>query len=386
MKKNSKNLLITESEKNYILKMYGILKEQESGKALVQQQKTTDITEPIKQTTPKPPVVKSIADKGEQKPLLSETLTTTFTAGFYSDKYLDKKGLQTLITKVTQIASDPKLQNNILEVYVTVEAGESKSPNWDREQDPTGTNPKFKMNSGDLAKRRKDTIDKYLGSQLSNVLIGKGRVYINNVKPIIGGPEWDPKKASDPTYQQQLKSAQFVRVRIDVYVTSKSFSCLDGMTVELNYETPGDHQCNNAVFQIYLNDILITREDGKTYGNLNNKGIFDEKPNDVGGSRFNKFVVSDQQAKQIISKGITQDGIPVKIVCRNAEDLGGPLVNSEQWGVGCHTSVGDIVIIPNETGQRTVLRGGTPKDRGQSVIVGGFKPCGGKTFENEINV
>jgi hypothetical protein len=152
------------------------------------------------------------------------------------------------------------------------------------------------------------------------------------------------------------------------------------MTIDINYEKPGNHKCNNAIFQVFLNNVLINRNDGKPYGNLNNDGNFDEgAKGDNGGSRYNRFIVTNQMASQIASKGISSTyGLPLTIKCVNAGDVGGQVITSKSWGDGCHTSVGDIIITPQFSKQTTVLRGGTPGKRGETTNVGSFKPCGGK--------
>lgn len=376
MEKNRKKFLITESEKDYILKMYGIVKEQqESGKPIVQKQKVQDKPETTGQ--PNPIEQRQLKEKSGQEPKLSKEIKITFNPGYYSEKYLNKNELTPLINEVRSIISNKDItNNNFVEVFITVNSGESQIPAWDNEK-----NNKLKV--GDLANFRKNTINKFLGQEISKYLLDKGRVLINNVEPVIGQTKWDPEEYKKNP--QKYINEQFVYVKIDVFVTSKNLTCLNGMTIDINYETPGDHKCNNAVYQVFVNNVLINRDNGKPYGNLNNDGKFDEGK-DIAGSRYNRFVINDKLAREIINNKITSEGLPVTIKCVNAGDVGGEVVKSEAWGDGCHTSVGDIVITPHFTKQTTVLRGGTPNKRGESAIVGMFNACGGKKVESQVKV
>jgi hypothetical protein len=376
MEKNTKKILISESEKDYILKMYGIVKEQkESGKPIVQKQKVQD--KPKTTGQPNPIEQKQLKEKSGQQPKFSKEIKITFPPGYYSENFLDKKELTPLINEVRSIITDKNITNsNFIEVFITVKSGESLIPPYDNEK-------KVPLKTGDLAKFRKDTINKYLGEEISKYLLDRGKVFINNVEPIIGKTPWDP--AEYKKNPQKYINEQFVYVDIDVFITSKNYTCLNGMTIDINYETPGDHKCNNAVYQLFINNVLINRDNGKPYGNLNNDGKFDEGK-DIAGSRYNRFVVNDKLARQIINNKITSEGLPVTIKCVNAGDVGGEVITSEAWGDGCHESVGDIVITPHLSKQTTVLRGGTPNKRGESVIVGMFNACGGKTAESQVKV
>jgi hypothetical protein len=375
MNKNSKKLLITESEKDFILKMYGIIKEQEeSGEVNIQPQKVQD--KPEDTETPATIENKQIEVKRQQKPVFSTGITENFKAGYHSDKFLDKTALNKLVTAVNSIVNNSD-GLHLIEVFITVTAGESSIPNTDNE-----SNPPVAIGVGELAKLRKKTIDTWLSQEISQLIKNKGKIYINNVPIVLPKIAWDPVKFKQNP--QQYYDEQFIYIKLDIYKTSKDYTCLNGMTIDINYEKPGDHKCNNAIFQVFLNNVLINRNDGKPYGNLNNDGKFDEGPEgDNGGSRYNRFVVTNEMATQIASKGLSSTyGLPLTIKCVNAKDVGGEEIKTKRWGDGCHTSVGDIIITPKLTKQTTVLRGGTPGKRGETSVVGRFKPCGGKITQS----
>jgi hypothetical protein len=374
MKKNSKKLLITESEKDFILKMYGIIKEQEeSGEVNIQPQKVQD--KPEDTETPATIENKQIEVKGQQKPVLSREIKVNFKSGYHSDKYLDKTVLNELVTAINSVINTAK--DSLLEVFISVTAGESSIPNRDNERNPPAI-----IGVGELAKLRKQTIDTWLSQKISELLKNKGKVYINNIPIVLPKIPWDVTKFNQNP--QQYYDEQFIYIKLDIYKTSKDLTCLNGMTIDINYQKPGNHKCNNAIFQVFLNNVLINRNDGKPYGNLNNDGNFDEgAKGDNGGSRYNRFIVTNQMALQIASKGISSTyGLPLTIKCVNAGDVGGQVITSKSWGDGCHTSVGDIIITPKLTKQTTVLRGGTPGKRGETSVVGRFKPCGGKITQS----
>jgi hypothetical protein len=357
-----KKITITESERQFILKMYGILNEQQQ----------------IEPKDNKINIVKNVTTK-ETKSVFSKSIKLTFDPGYHSETYIKgKEKLNSLIDEVKDIIST-RTKYATAEIVITVATGESKIPNYDKENN-------VKIGEKGLAILRKKTIDKYLSEKIAPFLEGKGIIKINNVEPIISGPEWDKARyeRGDQTLIAAYEQAQFIEVKIDILMKSKSYDCLNGMTIELSYKAPGDHECNNAVFELYLDNTRINRYDGKTYGNLNNDGIFDEKPNEPRGSRYNKFVVTDEMAKEIVSK-TSNPFLAVKLKCINAADVEGekgPLVNSQTWQDGCHYQVGDIKITSGLTNITTLLKGSTPRTRGQIGTIGYINACGGNYKPN----
>lgn len=387
---NIKKLLITEIEKRNILSQYGIIVEEAN------------------------PVTSLTIDK-----------YVTFPGGYYSEEYLGKD-LTSEVDKIQQFLKEKQGKSFLVDVIL--ESGESQIPNTDNE------NGGKKVDRGFLAIKRNETIKKYITTQLQSFVDNKLLVKIPEFKifpPKIGNTPWVgqpfcPKNllpTEDTQGYECLKSTfkpgkdtnnkpivnwisgkqkvyketsdlylkeQYIRVKIEVKELIDMKKCLNNMTIEVNYTDLGkQHFCNSAIYEIYIkgnlnkNSSKLTRTDGKGYASLNNDSEgaksysapanlinYDNEPNKHKGKRYNKFIVTTEIAAKLISDGSTSFIISAK--CIN------PLnISHVQWGDGCHTGVGNIVIT-NGRGETTEYNSETPTGKNQVKVLKAINACGGE--------
>lgn len=230
----------------------------------------------------------------------------------------------------------------------------------------------------------------------------------------------------------QYKREQYIRVTITVNESiiqptptvtptptgsTVQIECLNNMVIELNYtDKSKQHKCNNAIYRLYIkgdktpgNGVLLLRDDGKDYASLNNhterlkelltmnpfqlfmrvfkseterkrqdtnkdkiQAMFkyDNKPEDNGGVRYNKFIVNPDIAKQITDDGSTKFYIMAQ--CYNPENY-----SSGNWGKNCHSSVGEINVT-NGKGERFEYKSKTPNKMNEIVTLLPINACGQK--------
>ena len=388
---NIKKLLITEIEKRNILSQYGIIVEEAN------------------------PVTSLTIDK-----------YVTFRGGYYSEKYLGNE-LPTQIYKIQQFLKEKQGKSFLVDVIL--ESSESKIPNTDNENGGVRVEPLF------LAKKRNETIKKYITTQLQSFVDEKLIVnmpkftviepkqgntkwigqpfcpqnllpkddtqgYICKEKNFRPGkddsgkpiPNWETGK--DTTYKelkQKYITEQNIRVKIEVRELIDMKKCLDNMTIEVNYtDLSKQHVCNSAIYEIYIkgnlnkNSSKLTRTDGKGYASLNNDykeaesfgyGLInydnEPEPDKRGGKRYNKFIVTTEIAAKLISDGSTSFIISAK--CIN------PLKKHThpQWKDGCHVGVGNIVIT-NGRGEKTEYNSKTPTGKNEEKVLKAINACGGE--------
>jgi hypothetical protein len=211
----------------------------------------------------------------------------------------------------------------------------------------------------------------------------------NDGKPIVN---WFNGK--NTVYKSTLDSylkEQFVNVKIMLTELTEMKKCLDNMTIDVDY-VGNTHTCNSAIYKIYIkgnlnktgNGVLLLRNDGKDYASLNNHysspaikenpnlGKYDNNPKETSGHRFNKLIVTPEIASTLISDGSTSFIISAQ--CINPENN-----NDKRWGVGCHESVGNIVIT-NGNGQKFTYEAKTPKIKNQVISLVPINACG----ENKV--
>lgn len=395
---NIKKFLITESEKKDILKQYGILSEQ-----------ATDNTQPSK--------------------TLEVDVRVTFKGGYYSETYADfKNTLDPELAKVTEFLKNG--QGKAYMVSVMLGGGESRIPNTDNEKGGTRVEPGF------LSKKRTATIQNYITKQLQSYVNQKLLLTLPSFKVVnpqgdVGGPKWigqpfcpsnkipaDDKqgyvclsKTFDPgngiknwfngkqtDYATQLNeyiNAQYLRVKLKLEELTTIKECLDNMVIEINYtDLSKGHKCNSSVYEITLNDVPLTRDDGKKYASLNNAkrkdgtpDPYDNNPGTCTGSgntdktcmRYNKFIVSPDLANKILSATIpnTKPGQTPKFrigaTCRNYNNE-----SHHKWGNGCHEGAGDIKVT-NGKGQIFNYQASTPTGKDQTAYMKDINACGKET-------
>jgi hypothetical protein len=386
--------------------------------------------------------------------------------------------LNELISKIN--LEDFKTKNRSIgdkfEFKIITSSSESQIPNLDREK-PEGQQM---IGPLDLAIKRKTTVDElvrdYLTSKLGPLTtsVNKNKEpYVTfsvvNKKPVIGPTPWSgsffcPKdkdsrnycvpiyrkgvKDGDPKFldiKQKYDSEQNLTVdvqlqikemdeisslptikpkitqNLDIKAPVPNFNfnpgCLRDMKIKINYETTG-HFCNQSVYEVYINDILMKRDsDNAPYVSLNNAGLMDNagnsitnvggkkeiKSNDPKGKRYNTITIPNSLISQLNDNTGT---LKIKITCRNLKYFGldqksfdnllftkvpnGKLSlngndglywdpsNQEwyhdRWKNGCHDSVG-LIKVTNGLGKKANFTLTTPTKKNESIITAEFDPC-----------
>jgi hypothetical protein len=390
-----RKLLISEEEKNYIKSLYNL--------TILQEQTETG-------TTPTDELV-------IQKKI-------DFPAGYYNESYLEP--LKPELDKIKNfLSSNP---NNSYVVSLDIKSGESKIPNTDNESPSKESLPQ-----GELSKRRAETIKNYVSNYwgsagMTNMELAPrpveavngetewvgqnfcpsnslksgdeiGRECLNrNFNPKNGKPNWFNGK--DNVYKEiktKYDTEQFVYITMKVVKNQPSLEpCLDGMKIQVNYEKPGKHYCNSSIYELYINGVLLMRDDGKPFASLNNgikpsefkgKNILGKEktfgPNDIeyydnsisgpdrkpdyAGNRYNTFIISTDLAKKLSAE---KNVFEISAICRNP-------TNQKAYKGGCHTDVGKITII-NGLGVTQEYKVNTPNKRDETKILVSIDACGKK--------
>jgi hypothetical protein len=343
----------------------------------------------------------------EQKEVARDPLVIdkviTFPAGYHSAKYLTD--LVPEIEKITQYLKSSKGKTFV--VNVEMSSGESQIPNNDVE-----TKDEDGKTQGWLAQKRQTSITQYITDQLQSYVEGGLLASLPQftVNPIsIGRTPWvgqtfvQPnrekylctekesrsgcvrkynacKQSSCRDIAQRYASEQYIRVNITLNEKIEKIpeekKCLDNMTIEVNY-TKNNHNCNAAVYKIFINGILLTRDDGKPFASLNNDKINTNKELDyynndpkTGGQRYNKFIITPEIATELLKGG--KDSFTISAMCWNP--LGYSFPN---WGYGCHEGVGTI-IVTNGKGEKSTYESATPRERDETKTLVTINACGKK--------
>lgn len=289
-----KKLIISESERLEIKRLYG----------LVSEQSTTGET---------------------QNPEITLDLAGTFGSG----KYLIPSKVEKLEDIINQIREFKK-QNQGSVIEITINSGESQVPNYDREKFPTKGDyrTEAKLPVGELAKFRSESLKKYLETNAPD-LLKDSKIVIS--EPVIGQTKWNPDGGDKPEDEKFTKE-QFANFKIkaigkvpDDTGGGGDENCATGLKIKVY--VPG-HQCNNSEFFIVLNTTVLYNKNGGYTANLNNaattlsvggfemapqllnpaygyisKQYGERKDGDIGGSRIDEFVVTEEQSKSIVKAG-----------------------------------------------------------------------------------
>ena len=196
-------------------------------------------------------------------PKTFELSKQTFASGKHSESSLSQQQKADITTTLEQIATYLKEKKGV-PMSIQIEAGESLPTNYDNE-----ANPPLKLGSGELAKKRGETIKTLLSNYFQG-LVNKGELpempSIPDAKPIIGTTPRGFDK-DDPRYQKE----QFIKFQV-IASGEETTVCLVGLKVIFNYvhqesTNPllvgcrGGHQCNEAIFDVYLNKTKIGQAD-----------------------------------------------------------------------------------------------------------------------------
>lgn len=264
-KKNS--LLITESERQYIRNLYGLLNEA----------------------------------TGEDQ--ITLTADSTFGPGKYSQ--LSAEG-DAELNQQMQAATTWMTENKGSLIFVQIVASESRVTNYDTEQDP-----KVPVEQKVLSRLRAKTLKRKL-KQLFQSLIDKG---VLTEMPIFQEPKID---VGGPAYVQgkdnpkDAKYAPFQSVKVELKLMAPE-KCLVNLEVEVKYVKEkndsfpcrGGHTCDDARFEVKMNGIPIGT------ANLNNAKD--------GGDRTSGIIKIDEaKAKDIV--GVNAKEITFSLKCLSGQN------------------------------------------------------------------
>lgn len=315
-----------------------------------------------------------------------------------------------------------------------IESSESRVTNYDREpSSPTNGQelPPTNNDPSPLARRRAEALQKYANDfflskynvenpppegfilpEVQIKSIATGLTTYNSqddAVPYGGDPYAGPKGESYKSEQFTRLIAEFiVAPTVTTFPPEDKEKCIQNLEIILS--TPG-HKCDSAVFQIFLNDILLLRDDGKDYASLNNF----TQPEDIGnryhglsleqsralqaydnavsgyqttkgapgGKRENRFIVTNEIAKQAILNN--PDELVISLMCYNPtnyyEDGKGFLnipgnVETGVWGYDCHKNGVGQLSLTNINGKKQRLNGvDTPDVRDKITKVISLNPC-----------
>jgi hypothetical protein len=368
-----KKFLITEDDRKHILSLYGLLKEVEvEGQT---QQQSTSALKFDKTINFAPGYYRS---KGP----VTTKAGTTYNWDFD----------QTLKTDLEKVKEFLKKNPTGYIVEVNLYSGESQIPNNDNEQGGVKVNP-GDLNTSRL-NSLKTYIDPIFQSWKQEG-ITQTDFKINEYKeigktPWIGTP-FCPANTAEPrtcstTYYNKVKANDKVALeyktkydteqyfRVIIEVKKKETPVVTGSTPTVTGSTPtkitedcatglkirvdvAKHECNNAEFFVFLNDTLLYNVDGGYTANGNNANTFVWSDSgkkirakrlnpgygkigtkkygvlgDIGNVRYDEFIVTAEQSKEIIQK--SPDGkINVWYICTFAQ--------------GCHLDTPTVRIYKN---------------------------------------
>jgi hypothetical protein len=393
-----KKFVLTEEDRKHILGLYNLLNEQDNENQLNISQKVL------------------------------------FPPGYYNQSYIVDT-LNPIIERVRTFLSTNREIPYTIDIVIS--ASESRIPNTDKEQGGTIVDP------GYLSGKRQETIENYLKGNL-NSLVEEGLLSsvptYTKTEPTIGNTPWVgtpfcPQNADDNEqrggckqrydagirsgnreildYKEKYDNEQNVTLTINIVRTPEPQElpedCVNGMTIELNYEK-GDHICDSSVYQLYANyvdenSLPLLRDDGKDYASLNNytpknrvgkstHGLsrkeavklqqYDNNLGDRGGKRYNKFIITNEMAKELMSGD--KKVITISAKCYNPlnyfEDgkqdrfnLGLGDGETYAWGLNCHDDVGEIKVTNAKGLTQKFTSRKTPNKKDEVVKMFTFDPC-----------
>ncbi len=291
----------------------------------------------INEQTPPPGKVKVGEKKTNiQGPTID--LTQNFKSGYHSINYLPKKELEDKLSQIVKWAQ----QNQNPQFTIQIEVGESQVPNRNAEKLDADGNP-VKLDTGQLAKLRGITIRNFLNQYFKN-LANQGIVKMpkipqptTNVEKATQKYLWDP----DPNWTAEerksyVKSPEWEEdqyIRFIVSVNSKNtediYDCLVDLTIDLSYNSErdptnqfpcrGTHDCGDAKFEVYLNEVLI--------------GIVDLSNSNCGGcSKDGKIKLKQEIVRDVKNARTFEETQQMQLilVCRSPN---------------CHSSVQEVKIV-----------------------------------------
>ena len=274
------------------------------------------IKEQVKKTTELPPKEFSLPAQ-------------TFKSGFHSQTSLDPSQKETIESVLNQIANYINEKKGI-PMDIQIITGESLPTNFDNENNKT-------LGKGELAKLRGETIKNILTRYFQGLVEKK----IIPSMPQIPEPKTNVElgmkqvpyiKGTDKPKDKKYEVDQFIKFSI-VSSGQETTQCLVGLNVIVQYieqKNPqfpcrGGHNCDEAMFDVYLNTTLIG------VANLNNGGCYAE-----GCDRKSSLVVTQDMVNSIVNKPGFNNRMTLWYRCKSSN---------------CHSSVPEIYIYNDKKTQ-----------------------------------
>ena len=259
-------------------------------------------------------------------PKAFELPAQTFKSGFHSENALDPNQKQEIEKVLNQILSYINEKKGI-PMSIQITTGESTPTNYDKENNK-------KLGVGELAKLRGQTIKKILTTFFEG-LVKKGSL---QTMPIIPEPKTnvelkmkrEPFNTGDNASDEKFLKDQFIKFSVESSGQETS-ECLLGLKVIIqyinqpatnNYPCRGNHGCDNAMFDVYLNKTLIG------VANLNNGGCVGAECN-----RRSTLDVTQEMVNSIVSQPNFNNKMMLWYKCKSQN---------------CHSSVPEIYILNNK--------------------------------------
>jgi len=237
-----------------------------------------------------------------------------FEVGKYKFNSLSEESRKKIEDGVKKIAFFLK-ENPNSKITINLEVGESAVTNYDREKSACQNEQnktvywgdECKLKPGDLAKFRANTLVEFIDQKFKDFL-SKG---IISKMPEIPDPKtnvdlntqkYTYKKGTDNPDDPKYKEDQYIKFDINVETTKTEEvvgeRCFIDFIIDVSYykeknkEFPcrGGHTCNEAEFDVYINEVLIG------IANLNNGS----GSKDLGGDREAKFRVTEDKVREIL--------------------------------------------------------------------------------------
>jgi hypothetical protein len=272
---------------------------------------------------------------GEKNTTTSKEISLSnksYPAGYYSIEKLDdgKKDLDSKLQEIAQFAKE----NDGTNVNIQIEVGESKVTNRDNELNQP-------LKQGELARLRGDKLQEYLIKYFEGLVKSGYLTTIPNIPTAktnveLGTQKHDYVKGTDDPKDPKYLEDQYVKFNITLSATKTEnvYECLVNLTIDVSYYNTknskfpcrGGHECNKALFEVYLNSVLLGVAD------LNNLGCaskLSENPNAC--DRTAKFIVTDEMVKKIMSNPKW-----------NKKTL---ILSTKCLSSYCHTSVQEVKIV-----------------------------------------
>jgi hypothetical protein len=265
----------------------------------------------------------------QETPLMGETRRweVNFNALWDSGKWkLNQSHMESMKPELTKIVQYLRKHPNT-KLNIQIVSGESKVPNYDREQSGN-----VKVPEGYLSQKRGDELKQKLEIFFKELNL-ENSVEIPKSETRIGGPSWTPQdNANDPKFKEH----QFVKL---VITGEYSIACLIGMTIEVSTLGLKDgHRCDEAIFEFKVNGISLG------IVNLNNALI------DVGQVKLTDDRLGDR-LKQYIS---THNN---KVITRNySAPLARQIFKKFESGGVARPLEGSVKSLPQYVWQNETLK------------------------------